>query len=129
MRQGIHFISGLPRSGSTLLAAILRQNPRFHAGMTSPVGAMYQALEQSMSRRSDTAVFIGQQRHRLADGLPDCSHQRIKIGITGIQDALRRGVVQQGQQQMFYGQEFMALAARLLVGLADGDFELFTEHD
>jgi len=27
-----HFISGLPRSGSTLLAAILRQNLRFHAG-------------------------------------------------------------------------------------------------
>ncbi|MEG4240263.1 sulfotransferase [Microcoleus sp. Pol14C6] len=33
-----HFISGLPRSGSTLLAALLRQNPRFHAAMTSPVG-------------------------------------------------------------------------------------------
>jgi sulfotransferase len=30
MQNGIHFISGLPRSGSTLLAAILRQNPRFH---------------------------------------------------------------------------------------------------
>lgn len=28
----MHFISGLPRSGSTLLAAILRQNPRFGAG-------------------------------------------------------------------------------------------------
>jgi hypothetical protein len=25
----LHFISGLPRSGSTLLSAILRQNPRF----------------------------------------------------------------------------------------------------
>ena len=45
MQNGIHFISGLPRSGSTLLVAILRQNPRFHAGMTSPVGAMYMALE------------------------------------------------------------------------------------
>ena len=52
MQHGIHFISGLPRSGSTLLAAILRQNPRFHAGMTSPVGAMYMALERSMSRQN-----------------------------------------------------------------------------
>ena len=70
MRQGIDFISGLPRSGSTLLAGILRQNPRFHAGMTSPVVAMYQALEQSMSRRSDTAVFIGsQQRRKILAGL------------------------------------------------------------
>jgi len=35
--ERLHFISGLPRSGSTLLSAILRQNPRFYAGMTSPV--------------------------------------------------------------------------------------------
>jgi hypothetical protein len=58
MDDGIHFISGLPRSGSTLLAAILRQNPRFHAAMTSPVGAMHFAMEQAMSRRNETAVFI-----------------------------------------------------------------------
>ena len=64
MQHGIHFISGLPRSGSTLLAGILRQNPRFHAGMTSPVGAMYKALEQSMSRRNETAVFIDGPRRR-----------------------------------------------------------------
>ena len=34
MQAAIHFISGLPRAGSTLLSAILRQNPRFRAGMT-----------------------------------------------------------------------------------------------
>ena len=70
MKNGIHFISGLPRSGSTLLAAILRQNPRFHAGMTSPVGSMYMALEQSMSRRNETAVFIDSaQRRDILTGL------------------------------------------------------------
>ena len=70
MQQGIHFISGLPRSGSTLLAAILRQNPRFHAGMTSPVGSMYMALEKSMSRRNETAVFIDAvQRRDILTGL------------------------------------------------------------
>jgi sulfotransferase len=45
MQNGLHFISGLPRSGSTLLAAILRQNPRFHSGMSSPVGALFIALQ------------------------------------------------------------------------------------
>jgi sulfotransferase len=70
MQHGIHFISGLPRSGSTLLAGILRQNPRFHAGMTSPVGSMYMALEKSMSRRNETAVFIdAEQRRDLLTGL------------------------------------------------------------
>jgi sulfotransferase len=64
MDHGLHFISGLPRSGSTLLAGILRQNPRFHAGMTSPVGSMYMALESAMSRRNETAVFIEPQQRR-----------------------------------------------------------------
>lgn len=32
-----YFISGLPRSGSTLLSAILKQNPRFHAGISGPL--------------------------------------------------------------------------------------------
>lgn len=35
--SAFHFIAGLPRAGSTLLSAILRQNPRFHAGITTPV--------------------------------------------------------------------------------------------
>jgi sulfotransferase len=64
MQSGIHFISGLPRSGSTLLAAILRQNPHFHAAMTSPIGSMYMALESSMSRRNETAVFINDTQRR-----------------------------------------------------------------
>jgi len=32
-----HFISGLPRSGSTLLSTILNQNPRFTAGISDPL--------------------------------------------------------------------------------------------
>jgi len=33
----IHFIAGLPRSGSTLLANVLAQNPRCHASATSGI--------------------------------------------------------------------------------------------
>ena len=70
MQNSIHFISGLPRSGSTLLAGILLQNPRFHAGMTSPVGAMYRAMEEAMSRRNEAAVFISdQQRQAILKGV------------------------------------------------------------
>lgn len=35
MEKTIYFVSGLPRSGSTLLCNILAQNPRFHATETS----------------------------------------------------------------------------------------------
>ena len=35
-----YFISGLPRSGSTLLSGILKQNPEFYADIASPVEAL-----------------------------------------------------------------------------------------
>jgi len=34
MNKKYHFISGLPRSGSTLLTSVLNQNPRFYSGIT-----------------------------------------------------------------------------------------------
>ncbi len=37
MDKQIHFIAGLPRSGSTLLCNILNQNPEFHATSTSGI--------------------------------------------------------------------------------------------
>jgi sulfotransferase len=66
MNNGLHFISGLPRAGSTLLAALLRQNPRIHAAMTSPVGALVNGLMRQMSQENETAVFIDDgQRKRI----------------------------------------------------------------
>lgn len=37
MNKIYHFISGLPRSGSTLLCNVLAQNPRFHISATSGI--------------------------------------------------------------------------------------------
>lgn len=37
MSKQFYFISGLPRSGSTLLSALLSQNPKFYAGPMSPI--------------------------------------------------------------------------------------------
>lgn len=68
--QQFHFISGLPRSGSTLLSAILLQNPRFHAGMTSPVGALFSGvLEQCSAGSEFGAVIDTDMRRRLLRGL------------------------------------------------------------
>ena len=78
MQNGLHFISGLPRSGSTLLAAILRQNPRFHAGMSSPVGSLFLALQGAMSRRNEAAVFIDDgQKRELLKGIFDSYYHAI----------------------------------------------------
>ncbi|NCT84573.1 MAG: sulfotransferase [Comamonadaceae bacterium] len=65
-----HFISGLPRSGSTLLAALLLQNPRFHAGMTSPAGALFTGMLNQFSAGSEFGPVISQaQRQRLLRGI------------------------------------------------------------
>ncbi|BFI97278.1 MAG: sulfotransferase [Rhodanobacter sp.] len=64
MFRRIHFISGLPRSGSTLLAALLRQNPRFQAGMSSPLAGLFSALLGEMSARNEFSVFIDDDRRR-----------------------------------------------------------------
>ncbi len=56
----LHFISGLPRSGSTVLAAILRQNPRFHAAITSPVSTVFRGVENTTNKSQETSVFISE---------------------------------------------------------------------
>lgn len=70
-----HFISGLPRSGSTLLSALLRQNPRFHASMSSPVGALVSANIKLMSSGSEVGLMVNaQQRRRILAGIFDSYH-------------------------------------------------------
>ena len=68
----IHFISGLPRSGSTLLSALLRQNPRFEAGMSGPLAGLFDALLGKMSARNEFSVFLDDdKRQRILHGLFD----------------------------------------------------------
>lgn len=62
MPSPVHFVSGLPRSGSTLLSALLRQNPRFIAAMTSPVASLCGALSHQMSAATEFGVCFDDAR-------------------------------------------------------------------
>jgi sulfotransferase len=76
MSKTYHFISGLPRSGSTLLAAILRQNPRVHAAMTSPVGSLFTSLHSTMGLNNEFSEFIeDKHRERMLRGIFDLYYQ------------------------------------------------------
>lgn len=68
------FIAGLPRSGSTLLAAILRQNPAITASMSSPVGAIFSAMQAAVSRGNEAAGFLsdGQREGLLRHVFDEC---------------------------------------------------------
>jgi len=77
-----HFISGLPRSGSTLLSAILRQNPRFHAGMTSPVGALVSGVLAQVSAGSEFSQVVDTaQRQRIMKAMFDAYYADIEKPI------------------------------------------------
>lgn len=64
MTAQLHFISGLPRSGSTLLAGILRQNPRFHAAMSSPVAGLVNGALEQMGAGSESYSFFDEQKRK-----------------------------------------------------------------
>jgi sulfotransferase len=65
-----HFISGLPRAGTTLLAAILNQNPRFRAGMTSPLADIMGVVMAEASSKNDFSFDVSDdQRVAMLRGL------------------------------------------------------------
>lgn len=64
MDNGFHFISGLPRSGSTLLGALLKQNPSIHASMSSPVASLVSRVLGGMGPQAEFSSMITQKQRR-----------------------------------------------------------------
>lgn len=60
----LHFISGLPRSGSTLLSAILTQHPDVHAGMSSPVASLINGCLEQIGAGSEFYSFFDEQKRK-----------------------------------------------------------------
>lgn len=70
MHKRMNFISGFPRAGTSLLAAILRQNPTFAASFSSPLGYAFTSLQQGMSGQNEAHTLISDvQRERMFEGL------------------------------------------------------------
>lgn len=76
----IHFISGLPRSGSTLLCALLRQNPRFSAAMTSPVAQLCRVLHENMCGGEFGVFFDDNRRKTVLRGVFDSYYEGLPPG-------------------------------------------------
>lgn len=69
MTRTYHFISGLPRSGSTLLSSILKQNPRFTAGISDPLHSYVHSIirDTNTSVGMDSSVPINKRRDIIRD--------------------------------------------------------------
>lgn len=65
-----YFISGLPRSGTTLLSTILNQNPWFHASISGPLARFSRSIIEQSSAQ-------GGYRHEC----PEATRKRILLGM------------------------------------------------
>lgn len=67
--RAFHAISGLPRSGSTLLSAILSQNPDITAGISTPILPLINQLRTMMSGGELASQFDDASRQQSMRGL------------------------------------------------------------
>jgi len=78
MTKTYFFMAGLPRSGSTLLSAILNQNPDIHVGANSDVAALMLALHQTASvSESFHAGFDPESYKNVIEKLPENFYSHI----------------------------------------------------
>jgi sulfotransferase len=76
-----YFISGLPRSGSTLLSTILNQNSKFYADIDSPVQTLTKLSIDVISFDETNLVNSTQQRKNLMYGIFDGYYRHINNSI------------------------------------------------
>jgi sulfotransferase len=77
MKQ-FYFISGLPRSGSTLLSGILKQNPEFYADIASPVEALTGSSIDIITGAESNLTVTEDQRKNLMYGIFDGYYKHIE---------------------------------------------------
>jgi len=76
--KSYYFISGLPRSGSTLLSSILRQNPEFYADIASPVEALTGSSIDIMTGSESNLTITKDQRKNLMYGIFEGYYKHIE---------------------------------------------------
>jgi len=76
--KSYHFISGLPRSGSTLLSGILKQNPNFYADIDSPVEVITGTSIDLITSGKSNLTITKDQRKNIMYGIFDGYYKHIE---------------------------------------------------
>lgn len=127
MENAIHFISGLPRSGTTLLGAILRQNPALHAGMSGPTGAIFEAMQGAMSGENEFAIFMDEaQKEAHLKGVFDIHYAGVKDKT--IFDSHRVWSAKMPALKTFYPDSYVFCCVRNLAWVLDSLERLFAAN-
>lgn len=75
--KSYYFISGLPRSGSTLLSSILQQNPDFHADTASKLATIADISIDVISNSPQNLTINEIQRKNILNGIFDGYYKHI----------------------------------------------------
>jgi sulfotransferase len=67
--KDMFFISGLPRSGSTLLSAIFRQNPEIYSDIVSPMQEVVTATINTLTESESNSLITEEKRKGMLRGL------------------------------------------------------------
>jgi len=81
MMKSYYFISGLPRSGSTLLSSILRQNPDFYADVTSQIVMLIDNAIDMISKSENNFSIKEIQRQNIVYSIFDGYYKHIDSPI------------------------------------------------
>jgi len=76
--KSYYFISGLPRSGSTLLSGILKQNPDFDADISSPVQGIAETSINVITSSENNLTIAEDQRKNLIHGVFEGYYKHIE---------------------------------------------------
>lgn len=77
----LFFLSGLPRSGSTLLASIMNQHPQIYVSGTSPLMDLLCLTDQSIGTLRKQYSFSTTQEFRIHDGLLNSFYAHVEKPI------------------------------------------------
>jgi len=72
------FISGLPRSGSTLLSAILRQNSEFYADISSPVQGLVTSTINVITNSESNQLIDEDRRKHILKSIFNAFYETVK---------------------------------------------------
>lgn len=121
----LHFIAGLPRSGTTLLASLLRQNPTVMASFESPMGQIVTDAVTSMGSANEAHLFIHDgQKHKMLRALFDAYY----AGWDTVFDNNRRWLANVALLHDLFPESKIICLVRSPVEIIDSFERLFRAH-
>ena len=84
MKKSYYFLSGLPRTGSTLLSSLLSQNDKIYAGGNSPVCQLMWDMQVSVNTTSREQILANNKlniANNMISNIPNLYYEDVKQGI------------------------------------------------